>query len=468
MDARDVIKKLNHTTWHVQGFNGYPFYIQTVATNSGWSIRKIVGTAYTHFFYSYSKSRGDMYYDEQDWQRIGQRYFKKFTTIQQLKTLIAQDEKTFRNAYTKIRSLKNLETLTDSMLIVHAKEMVNALIKSVGAGHLQESVSFVSEKRLKEILLQKNALSEKNLQLLSSPINLSFLTKSQNELWEIKRARGDAKAKKITAYIQQFGWIESNYLAGKTLTPNEVIAKSKTAKHSSEKPTNLRKAKQELMFRLKFTSKEKYIVQTIEQFTKWQDDRKRNILKTVSLSEPIIQELAKRVGVSPHQFKFILSKEINSDIFKPAFIKKLKLRCPDVAFYCQPGHDFIYTGKDFPFIQKNISKENNQELQKLHGTIASKGIARGKVKICLSMEDIHNFSKGDILITSMTRPEYLPAMQKSSGIVTDEGGITSHAAIVSRELKKPCIIGTKIATKIFKDGDMVEVDANKGVARKIS
>jgi len=72
---------------------------------------------------------------------------------------------------------------------------------------------------------------------------------------------------------------------------------------------------------------------------------------------------------------------------------------------------------------------------------------------------------GDVLIAVMTRPDYLPAMQKAIAFVTDEGGITCHAAIVAREMKKPCVIGTKIATKTFKDGDMVEVDAEKGVVK---
>jgi pyruvate,water dikinase len=65
----------------------------------------------------------------------------------------------------------------------------------------------------------------------------------------------------------------------------------------------------------------------------------------------------------------------------------------------------------------------------------------------------------------MTRPEFVPLMKKAIAIVTDEGGITCHAAIVSRELKKPCIIGTKVATQVLKDGDMVEVDANSGIVR---
>ena len=67
----------------------------------------------------------------------------------------------------------------------------------------------------------------------------------------------------------------------------------------------------------------------------------------------------------------------------------------------------------------------------------------------------------------MTTPDFVPLMQKSAAIVTDIGGLLSHAAIVSREFNIPCIVGTQYATKVFKDGDMVEVDADKGVVRKI-
>lgn len=65
----------------------------------------------------------------------------------------------------------------------------------------------------------------------------------------------------------------------------------------------------------------------------------------------------------------------------------------------------------------------------------------------------------------MTTPDFVPIMKRASAFVTDEGGITCHAAIVSREMKKPCIIGTKIATQVLKDGDLVEVDADKGVVK---
>ena len=73
----------------------------------------------------------------------------------------------------------------------------------------------------------------------------------------------------------------------------------------------------------------------------------------------------------------------------------------------------------------------------------------------------------DILVSHMTSPDIVPVMKKAAAIVTDLGGLTCHAAIVARELKKPCVIGTKVATQVLKDGDKVEVNADKGIVRKI-
>ena len=110
----------------------------------------------------------------------------------------------------------------------------------------------------------------------------------------------------------------------------------------------------------------------------------------------------------------------------------------------------------------------NKEISELSGSVACQGKARGKVKIILFKRDIPSFKQGEILVTAMTTPEFLPAMKKAAAIVTDEGGITCHAAIVSRELGIPCVIGTKVATKILKDDDLVEVDAEMGIVRFLS
>lgn len=112
-------------------------------------------------------------------------------------------------------------------------------------------------------------------------------------------------------------------------------------------------------------------------------------------------------------------------------------------------------------------KHDNADVKELKGLVACRGKVKGRVRIIMSKRDIPNLLEGEVLIAAMTTPEYLPALKKAIAFVTDEGGITSHAAIVAREMKKPCIIGTKIATKVLKDGDLVEVDANKGIMKII-
>jgi len=98
----------------------------------------------------------------------------------------------------------------------------------------------------------------------------------------------------------------------------------------------------------------------------------------------------------------------------------------------------------------------------LKGIPASPGIGKGKVRIILGPEDFKKFEKGDVLVTRMTNPDFEPLMAIASAIVTDEGGHLSHAAIVSRELGKPCVVGTGEATKVLVDGMFVTVDGTRG------
>jgi len=97
------------------------------------------------------------------------------------------------------------------------------------------------------------------------------------------------------------------------------------------------------------------------------------------------------------------------------------------------------------------------------GLGASPGIGMGKVKIVKSAKDIKTIERGDILVTEMTTPDFVPGMKRSSAIITDTGGMTSHAAIVSRELGVPCVVGTGDATKVLKDGIEVSVDGSHGI-----
>lgn len=107
------------------------------------------------------------------------------------------------------------------------------------------------------------------------------------------------------------------------------------------------------------------------------------------------------------------------------------------------------------------------DVKEFKGTIGYKGNVKGIVRIVSGPEDMYEFRDGEILVAIHTNPALLPIMIRCAAIVTDEGGLASHAAIVARELKKPCIIGTKVATQVFKTGDLIQVDAESGIVRKL-
>ncbi len=135
------------------------------------------------------------------------------------------------------------------------------------------------------------------------------------------------------------------------------------------------------------------------------------------------------------------------------------------ALYMSGGKEQFFSGKEVSDIEASLLKTNTGTT--LTGQIAYKGKVKGIVRIVLDPSLVQEFNEGDILVTGMTRPDYIQIVKKSAGFITDAGGILSHAAISARELQKPCIIGTQVATKILKDGDLVELDANQGIVRRI-
>lgn len=144
----------------------------------------------------------------------------------------------------------------------------------------------------------------------------------------------------------------------------------------------------------------------------------------------------------------------------------LKKRLPYSGLFCFNGKCKFVSGNSLRKIEALIAKKSGLKYGFAKGQTAYSGQVKGKVRIILNPSS-SNFKKGNILITPMTRPDFVPLMKIAGAVITDGGGILSHAAIVSREFKIPCVIGTKTATKAFKDGDLVEVNANKGWIKKI-
>jgi len=137
---------------------------------------------------------------------------------------------------------------------------------------------------------------------------------------------------------------------------------------------------------------------------------------------------------------------------------------PQNIFILQSRPETVWSLKEEKGIEKKTEKVVSEKKVVIRGLPASPGIAFGKVKIAFSPEEADKImKKGDILVTVMTNPDWVPYMRLASAIVTDEGGMTCHAAIVSRELGIPCIVGTRTATKTLKQNQEYTVDAKTGV-----
>ncbi|MEJ2770862.1 MULTISPECIES: pyruvate, water dikinase [unclassified Stygiolobus] len=137
------------------------------------------------------------------------------------------------------------------------------------------------------------------------------------------------------------------------------------------------------------------------------------------------------------------------------------LKFPDNVFIVQARPETYWSNKGKEEQKEKKSSGSGRILTK--GIPASPGIAVGKARVLLDLKDAKNFQQGEILVTKMTDPDWVPIMKMASAIVTDEGGRTSHAAIVSRELGIPAVVGTGNATKVIQDGQEITVDATRGI-----
>jgi phosphohistidine swiveling domain-containing protein len=186
------------------------------------------------------------------------------------------------------------------------------------------------------------------------------------------------------------------------------------------------------------------------------------------LIEEVIQKFAKQISSDPGLVSCLIIKELEEYLKTGKLPEEriLKKRFNECAVVFNKSKYFCTTdAKIISELDQIHIKKSEEEVK---GNVAFKGKARGIARIVFDPFNANNFNKGEVLITGMTRPDFLPLMEKASAIVTDIGGLLCHAAIVARELGKPCIIGTVKASKTFKDGDYVEVDADKGVIKRIT
>lgn len=288
--------------------------------------------------------------------------------------------------------------------------------------------------------------------------------------------------KKILKHLEKYAWVFYVY-QGPALNKRDIFVMIQEIVKNNKAPSELisefasdkkenEAAKKLFIQSKKLTQFEKAILNLAGLVVWAKPTRKDYQSKSYWHFEKLLKEISRRTSLSLNQVRTldpVLLKSVLKKIDAKS-IKEINQRL--VSHVCIPqnnGSVKIYSGVESARMMKKWLKkaddENIDSVSILNGQVAFPGKVQGVVKIINKPEEMIKMLDGEVLVSMATTPSLVPVMKKASAIITDEGGLTCHASIVSREMKTPCVVGLKIATKVLKDGDLVEVDANSGVVK---
>ncbi len=324
----------------------------------------------------------------------------------------------------------------------------------------------------------KKHFSAEELSIIMMSPEMDLVLQEQVDWEKLLKNQKNIK-KKILKHAEKYPWIVASHFTYEDVFETLMEKYSYDKKHLKFKDIKTEKKelkkKQDKILKKKPELKE--LVMFVQRINLSRMEVKSCWAGTDFYIIPLMNEIAKRKKESIHELcKYYFIKEVKELIEGKKISKNEKIRRKEcLVMLWKNKKKKSYSGDEAKEVAKRELKElyEIKETDVIKGTIANLGKARGTARI-LNANDVEktrelrkNFKKGEILITQMTQPNIMDIASRASALVTDEGGMLSHAAIISREMKIPCIVGTKVATKVLKDGDLVEVDANKGIVKKI-
>ncbi len=283
--------------------------------------------------------------------------------------------------------------------------------------------------------------------------------------------KGTNFKEKIRTICRKFCWTSMGYVDEKPRTENYYIKEIKklVKKNPKEQLAEIITREKELLKRKKeffnkLSEKQRGFIIFANKISYLKDYKKECLNIIAYHAEKLFEAIADAIGKDKEFIKDLTHEEVRALAYRGKVDHNLvKKRSKSNVILAMPGEFKILVGKEADIFKKGLLKNQIKDTKEFKGRIASEGIAKGKAKIVVGCSDFKRVNKGDVLIVINTSPDYIDVINKAVAIVAEEGGITTHVSIISRELEKPCIVGLRMATKIFKDGDLVEVDADKGI-----
>lgn len=415
----------------------------------------------------YTEHHSRVYYDQEITTKVGDWYFEK----------AIRDFSSIQKSYEEWSSaIHELESLGKELLDTGTEESLRGLydlfLKLWSESFFVEAYDEDYEKRIYQFCKKQGyTVTHEELLLLTQPDYISIPLQFEKDL--VDTLLGESKT--LEDISQEYYFYDVGYLTGNSI---DVEAHVKHLEYEGVRNAQQRiqavlreqnssqEKKQALVEHNKYNEDCKNAFNFFSLLVEWRDVRKK--MHQIG-SYYIYQYVCTRLGISTDLAPYATVNDILNNLHISKDYKSILQQRRErvlLTITSDGTYDWLYDSDDIEQ-QIHTLEPPVEDLQSITGNIAYKGLVIGKVVVVNALKDFEKMEENAVLVAPMTRPEYVPLMKKASAIITDEGGITSHAAIVSRELKKPCIIGTKIATQVFKDGDVVEVDANEGIVRKL-
>ena len=262
----------------------------------------------------------------------------------------------------------------------------------------------------------------------------------------------------VRRHVDDFAWVQVHKCEGPALDMATFLQHVRATQPPSEPGVAVPALSEELLFRIELHKK----LSRCRLMAADVCDR------AAFFARPYLEQAAERLGVSYRQLLYLAPWEIRDGLDgKPIPASaQIALRQESFGIVPESGTLRVIVGDELSFWKNAVLEKPDASQPALVGIAASSGRVRARACIAFNPSQAEALQEGQVLVTSQTTPGFVPYMRKASAIVTDEGGVTCHAAIVSRELGKPCVVGTKHATEVFKSGDWLDVDATAGVVRK--
>lgn len=323
-----------------------------------------------------------------------------------------------------------------------------------------------------EELMARQPDGQSLLQVVATPYRETKIARAQTELLRLA-ITGRATPRRLSTYAKRYAWLPVYEFLDPPLTVVDIQQQvGRIADPADELRRSKRHRRENLHQYRRFLAsirkpKLRRLVQIMHSWAylkEMRDDYRRH---AYYLLIPFWREMARRTGLTLIQTNYLTADELSIALETGRTPNRISIaaRRSRYALRMRQGQLEVSYGRHADLLTRLVATRPTDDL--VRGTPACSGQADGRARIIFHRGEFQKFKSGDILVTTMTHPEFMTLMKQASAIVTDEGGMTCHAAIISRELGVPCVIGTKVATKVFKDGDRIEVDATKGVVRKL-